>query len=212
MMVKTHDFIEVNYTGKIKDNEAVFDTTDEKIAKDSGIYNPKMGYKSVIICVGERQLIKGLDDQIIGKEVSKKYSFEVEAKDAFGKKDAKLIKLVPTNIFKQQNINHFVGLEVQIDGQYGIIRSINGGRTLVDFNHPLASKDVSYDIEIIRKVDDAKEQLDSLLELTLNLGKAETELKEDEAVIKSKIPEPFQEVITKKILEVVPKIKKVSYK
>ena len=30
-MIKEHDFIEIEYTGKIKENDFVFDTTDKKI-------------------------------------------------------------------------------------------------------------------------------------------------------------------------------------
>lgn len=210
-MVKQHDFIEINYTGKIKGTNQIFDTTNEQTAKESGILNSKMTYHPITICVGERQLIKGLDEQIVGKEVGKTHSFEVESKDAFGKKDPKLIKLIPTNIFKTQNIKPFVGLEVNIDGEYGVVRSINGGRTLVDFNHPLSGKDVLYEVEIIKKVDDVQAQVDSLLSLTLNIDKPKTSITDDELVIENKIPEPIQSVVTKKIQEVT-KINKVIYK
>lgn len=206
-MVQKHDFIQINYTGKLISGE-IFDTTDEKIAKENKIHNSKMTYKPITICVGERQVIKGLDDQIIGKEVGKTYTFKVESKDAFGKKDAKLVKLVPSNIFKSQNIKPFVGLEIQIDGEYGVIRSINGGRTLVDFNHPLSGKDVEYDIEIIKKVDDVKEQIKSLLSLTLGI-EPNIKVEGDEATIEQ-IPEAFREVLTIKILEVT-SVKKVNY-
>lgn len=211
-MIKKHDFIQVNYTGKIKDTGDVFDTTDEKIAKDAKIHNSKMDYKPITICVGERQIIKGLDDQVEGKEVGKTYTFSIKAEDAFGKKDAKMIKLVPTNIFKKQGIKPFVGLEINIDNQYGVIRSVNGGRTLVDFNHPLSSKEVEYEVEIINKIEDAKEQVDSLLSLTLNLHKPKTKIEGEELMIEDKIPEQIQELITMKIKEVTPAIKKVTYK
>jgi peptidylprolyl isomerase/FKBP-type peptidyl-prolyl cis-trans isomerase SlyD len=211
-MVKKHDFIQINYTGKIKETGQVFDTTNDAIAKESNIHNPKMKYEPTIICVGERQIIKGLDEQIIGKEVGKTYTFEVESKDAFGKKDAKLIKLIPTNIFKKQKINPFVGLEVNIDGQYGVVRSINGGRTLIDFNHPLAGKDIEYEVEIIKKIDDAKEKIDSLITLTLNIEKPKTKVENDELVVEEKIPIEIQPLITKKIQEMIPSIGKVSYK
>ena len=36
MAIKKGDFVEINYTGKINDSEKqIFDTTDEKIAKDN---------------------------------------------------------------------------------------------------------------------------------------------------------------------------------
>ena len=39
--IKNNDFIEIEYTGKVKDGP-IFDTTDEKIAKDNNIYNEKI--------------------------------------------------------------------------------------------------------------------------------------------------------------------------
>ena len=211
-MVKEHDFIQINYTGKIKDTDKIFDTTNKKVAEESNIFNSKMKYDPVTICVGERQIIKGLDDQIVGKEIGKNYVFEIRSEDAFGKKDAKLIKLVPTNIFKKQQINPFVGLEVNIDGRYGIIRNINGGRTLIDYNHPLSSKDITYDIELIKKVEDIKEQVDSLLSLTLNIDNPKTKIENDELTIEEKIPVEIQPLISQKITQVISKIKKVNYK
>ncbi|OVE75084.1 hypothetical protein BVX95_00285 [archaeon D22] len=209
--MKKHDFIQVEYTGKLEDG-TIFDTTNEEVAKKSQVHNQKMSYGPITICVGERQIVKGLDDGLVDKEVGKDYTFEIEAENAFGKKDAKLIKLVPTSAFKEQKIQPFVGLEINLDGQYGLIRSVNGGRTLVDFNHPLSGKKVIYEVKTVKKVEDAKEKVDSMLSLTLNISSPKTEVKGDELKINEEIPEPFREVLTGKITEVVKDIKKVSYK
>ena len=32
-LIKKHDFVEIEYTGRIKEDNAIFDTTEEKIAK-----------------------------------------------------------------------------------------------------------------------------------------------------------------------------------
>ena len=39
------------------------------------IFNPNFSYKSVTICVGEGELIKGLDTKLVGKD---KGSFKIE--------------------------------------------------------------------------------------------------------------------------------------
>ena len=48
---------------------------------------------------------------------------------------------------------------VNIDNTMGVIRSVSGGRVIVDFNHPLSSKSVHYDVEIIKIVEDKKAML-----------------------------------------------------
>ena len=70
-MIKKGDFIELDYTGRLKDDKIVFDTTVEETAKASNVYNDKFKYKPTIICVGEAHLIKGLDDFLIGKNPGK---------------------------------------------------------------------------------------------------------------------------------------------
>jgi FKBP-type peptidyl-prolyl cis-trans isomerase 2 len=157
-MVKVGDFIKIHYTGKLQDG-TVFDTTDAKQAPHLEGTKP-LG--PVTICVGERMLIAGLDDALIGK--SGKFSVTVPAENAFGKKDPKLLKIVPTEQLHQQQINPTPGLQLNIDGQYGVVRSSSGGRTVVDFNHPLASQDVTYDVEILGKIEDGKEQIKALLD------------------------------------------------
>ena len=63
----------------------------------------------------------------------------------------------------KEKINPMPGLPVNIDGIYGVIITVAGGRTIVDFNHPLAGKNVVYEINILRKVDDLNEKIKSLL-------------------------------------------------
>jgi len=141
MAIKQKDFIEIDYTGKVKEDNVIFDTTDEKAAKENDIHNEEMTYGPVIICVGEKHVIKGLDDWIAGKEIGE-YDVDLKPEDAFGKKDAKLLKLIPTNVFLKQQISPMPGLQVNMDGVVGTIRSVSGGRIFVDFNHPLDRKSV----------------------------------------------------------------------
>jgi len=153
MPIKKHDYIEIEYTGKVKDTGLVFDTTVESVAKAHDLFKEKITYKPIIVCIGKQHLLKGLDEQIIGKEPGS-YTIEVKDVDAFGKKDPNLLKLIPLKVFAKENIRPFVGLDLNIDGQYGIVRSVNAGRIIVDFNHPLSSRDLTYEIEIKRLVTD----------------------------------------------------------
>ena len=40
-MLKKNDFVEIEYTGWTKQDNIIFDTTDEKTAKDEGTHNPQ---------------------------------------------------------------------------------------------------------------------------------------------------------------------------
>ncbi len=56
---------------------------------------------------------------------------------------------------------------MNIDDVVGIIRSVTGGRVIVDFNHPFSGKTVVYDVEVKRLVSDANEKLMALVKLLL---------------------------------------------
>jgi|TARA_B100001964_G_C14242410_1_gene605696 FKBP-type peptidyl-prolyl cis-trans isomerase SlyD len=209
--IKKKDFVEIEYTGKIKDENIVFDTTDEKIAKENSLES-HTDYGPAIICVGQEQLLKGLDKSIEGKEIGKEYDVEIKPEDAFGNKNAKLIQLVPTNKFKQQNIQPMPGMQLNIDGMVGTIKTVSGGRTLVDFNHPLAGKELLYKIKLNKKITDDKEKLSGYLKLSLGTKDFEAEITNNNAKItfKKEIPKEAQETLKKKIIEVIPTIKNVE--
>lgn len=204
-MVKHGDFIKLNYTGKLTDG-TVFDTTDEHIAKKEGLSGRKA--EPVVICVGEGMLLKSLDDALVGKEG--KFSVHLSAEKAFGKKDPKQLRIIPTAQLHKQQINPFPGLQLNVDGSYGVVRSVSGGRTVVDFNHPLASQDVVYDVEIIETVTDPKEQVKALLE---PLGiRDEVTVHDHKATIKlpTMLPKPYLDAINSKITKLTT-IKTVSF-
>ena len=163
--VKTGDFIELDYTAKIKNKDnMVFDTTIEADAKKHGIHSPKMTYKPLIIKVGQGQLVKGLDEFVVDKELGT-YTVELEPEQAFGKKNAKLLRLISIKEFHKNQIQPVPGLEVDLDGYRGVVKTVSGGRVMVDFNHPLSSQDIIYDITIKGIIDDPKLKVETALEL-----------------------------------------------
>lgn len=212
-VVKNHDFVEIEYTGRLKEDGSIFDTTDEKVAKAHKSFDKDADYSPALICVGENNIMKSLEEQLVGKETGKDYTFEIKADNAFGRKDAKLIQMIPLGKFRQQNIQPVPGLQLNIDGVFGIVKTVGGGRCLVDFNHPLAGKDIVYDVRINRIVDDDLEKLNGLLRMHLHLKDAEIEIKEDTASIKSsaKIPKEAQEEFGKLAERLLPSIKRVEF-
>ncbi len=194
-------FIEVEYTGKIKDGD-VFDTTNEKIAKENNLHNPKLTYGPIVICLGQGHLIKGLEDEIKDKGVGS-YTVDLDSEKAFGKRDAKLLQLVPLKKFTSQNIKPVPGLQLQVDNVMAVVKTVSGGRCMVDFNHPLAGKDISYDIKINKEVKDDLEKVKGLLEVELR-ARPNVTLKEDTITIKG-IKKEVQEIVKKRLSEFVNK-------
>lgn len=209
--IKEKDFIELDYTGKLKEGSLIFDTTDEKIAKEKNLFDENSEYKPIVICVGQGQIIKGLDRAIVGKEPNKEYTIEVKAEEGYGKKNAKFIQLISTSKFLKQNIQPMPGLQVNIDGVLGIIKTVSGGRTLVDFNHPLAGKDLIYDIKINKIIDDDKEKIGSIIKINLGIKDSDVKVENNKATIQTKqeIPKELEEELKNKIKELLPKIEEI---
>lgn len=212
MQIKQGDFVEIEYTGKLKEKSEIFDTTDEVVAKANNIYSPKMRYGPVIICIGERNVLAGLDSHLEGKEVNKTYSIELQPEEGFGRKNPKMIQLINTQKFIQQKIRPFPGLQINIDGMLGTIKTVTGGRTLVDFNHPLSGKEIVYDVKLNRIIIDNKEKIKSILFMNLNITDADIEVEDSKTKIRLKheLPEQVRDKLKEDIQRLV-KIKEVEF-
>jgi len=210
--IQDKDFVEIEYTGKLAEGNIIFDTSDEELAKKSGAFNKGVRYGPIVICVGEHQVIAGLDKNLIGKEFGKDYTFSISPEDGFGKKDAKLLKLVPTSAFRKSNVQVAPGLQIDIDGVIGTIRTVAGGRVIVDFNHPFAGKNLIYEVKVRRHVLDKAEQVNSLIRMLLNQV-SETAIAEDAAAItlEQELPEELKKELEKRLVELV-KLKSASFK
>lgn len=203
--IKLHDFVEVDYTGKLPEG-MVFDTTLEKVAKENDMYSAQMKFSPATVCVGERQVLPGLDQELEGKEIGVEYTVTLPPEKAFGKRDIKRMKIVPAGTFKEHKIDPRPGLQVDIDGEMGIVTHISGGRIIVNFNHPLAGKEVIYTFKINRKIEDNQEKVTAFLSTLLGLPKEKTEVKvvENKAtvILPLELPAPVTDLLKKKLVEV----------
>ena len=112
--------------------------------------------------------------------------------------------------FPKKKIKPFPGLQLDFDGALGTIRTVSGGRVVVDFNHPLAGRDVVYELKVRRMLSDDREKLKVLLMLIFHKD-AQFELKDHVATIVVELQEQHRELVTKKILQLIPSIKDVSF-
>ncbi len=157
--MKDGDFVNIEFTGRIKGSEDIFDTTDGEKAKSAGIYNEKTNYGPIPIIVGAKQLILGLEDAVKEMSIGEKKTVDIPPEKAFGSKNPDMVKLMPMSVFKDSKMDPSPGKIVDFNGMRGMVMNIDGGRVKIDFNHPLADKVIEYDIEIKDEITDSVEKV-----------------------------------------------------
>ncbi|MFO7711313.1 MAG: peptidylprolyl isomerase [Candidatus Woesearchaeota archaeon] len=201
--IKEHDFIELDYTGTLQEDGMVFDTTDKETAKEHGLDDGSRTFESLVICVGEGHVLPGIDEFLIGKELGK-YKIDIPPEKGFGKRDAKYIQLIPTSKFKKQGIQPAPGLQVNVDEAMGIVKTVSGGRTIVDFNHPFSGRALHYEVEAKRIVTDPQEQIKALLSVKYGVSIG-VSVAEEVCTLKFKqeLPDEIKDELKKEITRLV---------
>ena len=166
MAFKKGDIVRVDYNAYIADIERLYDTTSESAAKDAGIYNEKYTYAPMAYIVGSEKVFKALDDAIMNAEIGKEVTIEIASADAAGPRDPKLVETYPVREFYKQQINPYPGLEVKLGNRTGTIMSAGAGRVKVDFNNPLAGKDLSYTFTVTEVVTDKEAKAKAIVEMS----------------------------------------------
>ena len=200
MTLKKGDFITLDFTGTDKNNKHVFDTTKKEVAQENGIYEDRVNYEPITICIGEGHVLPGLDKALEGKKEEESFTITLQPEEAFGKKKSDALKLMPKKVFQKQDINPQPGLEVNIDNMRGTIKNVSGNRIIVDFNHPLSGHEITYEIDIHKKIQDTKKQVETIVGMALR-HQPEIELEDKKATIHFpvELPEDLQEELTKQI-------------
>ncbi len=183
MTIEKGDFIKISYTGKFGEDQ-IFDTTDEELAKENDIFNPRGMYGGDVVIAGAGHTIKGLDQDIIGKEVGYTGSVVVTPELGFGEHDPKLVENISLNKFKDKQA--YPGMNIEMDNKKGVVVKVIGRRVRVDFNHPLAGKDITYEYTIMEKIEDELEKANGLI--TLYTGMSDLNITIEDGVALIDIP------------------------
>jgi len=194
--VQKNDFIELEFSGKA--NGEIFDTTNKEEAKKIGL---EADVKPIIISVGNEMLLKGFDEDLEGKEIGKSYSVFLKPEAAFGKRNPLMIKTVPIKVFHDKQINPYPGLSVQMDQYIAKILAVSGGRVSVDFNNPLAGKDITYDYIIKKKIEDDKDKINALQDFFFR-SRFDFEIKDKKVIFKKAEIKPFVDVFKPRFQEI----------
>ncbi|MCJ7450412.1 MAG: FKBP-type peptidyl-prolyl cis-trans isomerase [Candidatus Nanohaloarchaeota archaeon QJJ-9] len=162
--MEENDVVEINYVGRVKSTGKVFDLTDREIAEEEDIDTQNMDLGPVKILIGGEYVIEGLEDAIKGMKVGEEKEIEVTRQKAFGSRKSDNIETVAEKEFKEYDITPRRGMTVEVDGRRGKVIASNNGRVKVDFNHPLAGKDLEYEVEVLRKIKELKEKVEAVMD------------------------------------------------
>ena len=82
---------------------------------------------------------------------------------------------------------------------------------MVDFNHPLAGKDVIYKVKINKILEDTNEKIRSYLDKTIGKD-AKFEFESKKLIIESKIPKELQKPLSEALKKAISDIEEVEFK
>jgi peptidylprolyl isomerase len=139
--VKNNDKVKVHYTGKFKDGE-VFDSSREGDPLEFQI--------------GQGKLIPGFERAVLGMQPGESKTTEIPAADAYGKYQDDMVWDVPKSTlpdkFEPEVGKQLEGIQKDGSRLRMVIKDVSDDKVTLDANHPLAGKDLVFDIELLEIV------------------------------------------------------------
>lgn len=184
------DFVLINYTIKVKngDNTIVQETTYEDVAKQSGIFDANKKYGPYLIVVGKSQLIEAVNESIKNMQVGEKREIKAEPSKAYGERREDLVIRIPIKQLKKYNIPLRIGQQVEIGGRIGVIERFSERFAFVDFNHPLAGKELIIDLEVVKKIEELNDKVKYLVERWLGIKSEKVSVSGDQESLTITLP------------------------
>ncbi len=112
---------------------------------------------------GFQNLVPGLETTLTGKNIGDKISTVVKPEDGYGEKDPTLIQVLDKAMFGGIDPIE-VGMEFHAETKNGQqvveIVDVEGDTVTIDGNHPLAGKDLHFDVEIVDIRDASQGEMD----------------------------------------------------
>ncbi|MGI9369654.1 MAG: FKBP-type peptidyl-prolyl cis-trans isomerase [Ruegeria sp.] len=136
--IKDGDTVRIHYTGTLTDGD-VFDSSE--------------GRDPLEFVVGSGQIISGLDSALPGMTMGEKKRVEIPCVDAYGPINPGMRQSIPREGVPD-DIPLDLGTQLQMqtpDGQAVSVTivGVDDATITLDANHPLAGKDLIFDIEIV---------------------------------------------------------------
>lgn len=136
---KYGDTVQIHYTGKLDDG-FVFDTSLER---------EPLSFK-----IGDGFVLEGFEQAVIGMTPGESKTFKLAAANAYGPYREEMVMLVPKEQFPP-HITPEIGQQIQINDkeQPGpmivVITDVTDAGVTLDANHPLAGKDLTFEIKLV---------------------------------------------------------------
>lgn len=135
---KKGDTVKVNYTGKLSDG-TVFDSSQ--------------GREPLEFTLGEGQLIPGFENAVEGMNPGDTSTVEIPSGKAYGSHDSDMVMVINRNELPP-DLEPEVGDMLQMRGPDGSVAVATVTETgddsiTIDANHPLAGKDLTFEIELL---------------------------------------------------------------
>lgn len=114
--------------------------------------------KAATLSLGTGELAPAMEARLIGMAEGTRATFELAAGEAFGERNPQLMQRVKRALLDElgdPDEQYSIGDVVQFptpDGQgayAGVVREVGGDWVLFDFNHPLASQPVTFEVHVI---------------------------------------------------------------
>lgn len=135
---KKGDRVKVHYTGKLHDG-SVFDSSRDR--------------EPLEFELGGGMMIKGFDIAVTGMKVGETKTAEINADNAYGEHNSEMVIEVPKDQLPpdlKPEVGQQLGMQ-QPNGQSVPVRvtKVEEGSIEIDANHPLAGKDLIFDLELV---------------------------------------------------------------
>ncbi|GHU78269.1 MAG: peptidylprolyl isomerase [Hydrotalea flava] len=136
--VKKGDTVKVHYHGKLEDG-TTFDSSE--------------GREPLEFEVGSGMVIAGFDDGVTGMQVGEKKTIHIPADEAYGPVQEEMIMEFPRDRFPA-DMTPEVGMQLNMSNGQGqnfpvVIVDVKDTVVILDANHPLAGKDLIFDLELV---------------------------------------------------------------
>ncbi|MDT0690113.1 peptidylprolyl isomerase [Salegentibacter sp. F188] len=137
--VKQNDTVKVHYTGKLADGQ-VFDSS-----VDRG--------EPIEFTLGQGQLIPGFEKGLIDMKLNEKKTVNIPKEEAYGEPREELVQEVEKSQLPE-DIKPEVGMGLVSKAPDGremnlVVKDVKENSIVVDGNHPLAGKDLVFDLEVV---------------------------------------------------------------
>ncbi len=103
--------------------------------------------------IGDGALIQGLERALFGLKAGDKQTLRISPAEGYGERDPAHVHTLKREVF-DADINLEPGLVMGFelpDGEYlhGTVQSFDVSEVQVDFNHPLAGRDIIFEVDIL---------------------------------------------------------------